>query len=65
MFTRKNLIILVCFFTFLVYGCAKTQPKIQIDTGSSQPGGEVNFKGKPIKLLGHSSLGKTSAIFDW
>ncbi len=52
MFPRKNLIILVCFFTFLVFSCATTHPKIPIDIASTQPGGQVNFKGKPIKLLG-------------
>jgi len=52
MFARKNLIVLVCFFTFLVFGCATTQPKIPIDMASTQPGSQVNFKGNPIKLLG-------------
>jgi len=37
---------------FLIVGCATTQPKIPVDMASAQPGGQVNFKGKPVKLLG-------------
>jgi thiol peroxidase len=50
--TKKNLAAFVCFFTFLVLGCATPRPKIPIDRASTQPGGQVAFKGKPIKLLG-------------
>ena len=52
MILRKNLITLFCFLGFLVFGCATTQPKIPVDMASAQPGGQVNFKGKPIELLG-------------
>jgi thioredoxin-dependent peroxiredoxin len=49
---RKNLIIVGYLLMFFVFGCATTQPKIPVDMASAQPGGQVNFKGKPIKLLG-------------
>ncbi len=49
----------ICFLMFLVFGCATTQPKIPVDTASAQPGGQVNFKGKPVRLLGSPiSVGK-------
>lgn len=54
----KTLFILFSLM-FLVFGCATPQPKIQMDMLSAQPGEEVNFKGKPIKLLGTPiSVGK-------
>lgn len=52
MTSNKNLIILLCFLMVMIFGCATTQPKIPMDMASTQPGGQVNFKGKPIKLLG-------------
>ena len=35
-----------------IFGCASTQPKIPVDMASAIPGEQVNFRGKPIKLLG-------------
>jgi len=53
----------LCLFlslTFLVFGCATTQPKIPVDMASAQPGEQVNFRGKPTKLLGTPiSVGKS------
>jgi len=46
-------------FVLLLFGCATTQPKIPVETGSAQPGGQVMFQGKPVKLLGTPiSIGK-------
>ena len=46
-------------FVLLAFGCATTQPKIPMDTASAQPGGQVMFQGKPVKLLGPPiSVGK-------
>ena len=45
--------------TFLALGCAATQPKIPMDSTSSQPGTQVTFKGKTVNLLGSPiSVGK-------
>jgi thiol peroxidase len=45
---------------FLISGCAATQPKIPVDVTSAQPGEQVNFRGKPTKLLGTPiSVGKS------
>ena len=56
---NKIQIILSIFIMFLLFGCATTQPKIPVDLASAQPGGEVNFKGKPLRLLGTPvTLGK-------
>ena len=49
---NKNLLMVLCFLMFLVFGCASTQPKIPIDMASVQPGTQVAFKGKPVNLLG-------------
>ncbi len=55
----KNPTILMAFVMFLVLGCTTTQPKIPMDTATAQPGGQVNIRGKPVKLLGSPiSLGK-------
>jgi thiol peroxidase len=52
-------ILLVAAFFLLIVACATTKPKIAFDPGSSQPGTEVNFRGKPLKLLGEpTSVGK-------
>jgi len=40
------------FFMILIFGCATTQPKIPMDRASATPGDQVNFRGKPLKLLG-------------
>jgi thiol peroxidase len=59
MMTKKTLIILACFIMMLTLGCASTQPKIPMDMASAIPGEQVNFRGKPTKLLGSPiSLGK-------
>ena len=43
----------------LVFGCATAQPKIPLDMASAQPGDQVMFQGKPVKLLGPPiSIGK-------
>ena len=59
MMIKKSLIIFACFITMLTLGCASTQPKIPMDMASATPGEQVNFRGKPTKLLGSPiSLGK-------
>jgi len=59
MASNKNLFILFCFLMVMIFGCASTGPKIPMVTASAQPGDQVNFKGKPIKLLGTPiSVGK-------
>ena len=56
---NKNLIILLCFLMVMIFGCATTQPKIPMDMASATPGEQVNFRGKPLKLLGSPvTLGK-------
>lgn len=52
MVARKTSIIFVSFLMILTFGCATTQPKIPMDMASATPGEQVNFKGKPLKLLG-------------
>ena len=55
----KRVLYVLFSFVFLVFGCATTQPKIPTDTASAQPGGEVTFRSKPVKLLGPPiSVGK-------
>ena len=49
---NKNLLIVLCFQLFLIFGCATTQSQIPIDLASVQPGTQVAFKGKPVHLLG-------------
>jgi len=54
-----KVLFLLFSITFLAIGCATTQPKIPIDTASSQAGTQVSFKGNPVKLLGSPiSIGK-------
>ncbi len=48
----KRLLCVLFSFVLLVFGCATTQPKIPTDMASAQPGGQVMFRGKPVKLLG-------------
>lgn len=56
---KKYHILFVAFFILLIVSCATTKPKIAFDQGSAQPGTEVNFRGKPLKLLGDPiSVGK-------
>jgi len=52
MVARKTSIFFVSFLMILTFGCATTQPKIPMDMASATPGEQVNFRGKPIKLLG-------------
>ena len=52
MVIRKKFIFLLWFLIITTLNCTTTQPKIPIDMASATPGGQVNFKGKPIKLLG-------------
>ena len=52
MMAIKTFIVFACLFTMLTFGCTTTQPKIPMDMASAIPGEQVNFRGKPIKLLG-------------
>jgi len=52
MLAIKIPVIFMSFFMILIFGCATTQPKIPMDRASATPGDQVNFKGKPVKLLG-------------
>ncbi|MGA2516146.1 MAG: redoxin family protein [Thermodesulfobacteriota bacterium] len=55
----KRLLYVVFSFVLLVFGCATSQPKIPVDMASAQPGDQVMFQGKPVKLLGPPiSIGK-------
>ncbi len=55
----KRFLYVLFSLLLLVIGCATTQPKIPMDMASAQPGGEVMFRGKPVKLLGPPiSVGK-------
>jgi thiol peroxidase len=54
-----KILFLLFSLIFLAFSCATTQPKIPMDMASTQPGEQVNFKGKPVKLLGSPvTLGK-------
>ena len=60
MLAIKTFIVFACLFTMLTFGCTTTQPKIPMDMASAQTGETVNFKGKPLRLMGAPiSLGKT------
>ena len=48
----SKLLFLLFSTMFLVVSCATNQPKIPMDRASVTPGEQLNFKGKPIKLLG-------------
>ena len=52
MLAIKIPVIFMSFFLILIFGCATTQPKIPMDRASATPGDQVNFRGKPLKLLG-------------
>lgn len=47
-----KILFLLFSLIFLAFSCATTQPKIPMDMASAIPGEQVNFRGKPIKLLG-------------
>jgi thioredoxin-dependent peroxiredoxin len=49
---NKDLLIVLCFQAFLIFGCATTQRQIPIDLASVRPGTQVALKGKPVHLLG-------------
>ena len=49
---NKNLIILLSFLMFSIFGCSTTHLKIPVDWASATPGEQVNFKGKSVRLLG-------------
>jgi len=57
---RKYPIFFAAFFLLLVFACATTtKPKMAFDSGSSQPGTQVAFRGNPLKLIGEpTSVGK-------
>jgi thioredoxin-dependent peroxiredoxin len=58
MISKRPLYVLFSF-VLLVFGCATSQPKIPVDMASAQPGDQVMFQGKPVKLLGPPiSIGK-------
>jgi len=52
MVIKKYPIFFAAFFLLLIVACATTKPEIAFDQGSAQPGTQVNFRGKPMKLLG-------------
>ena len=52
MLAIKIPVIFMSFFMILIFACATTQPKIPMDRASATPGDQVNFRGKPVKLLG-------------
>ena len=52
MVISKKFIFLFWFLIITTFSCVTNQPKILIDMASTAPGEQVNFKGKPIKLLG-------------
>jgi thiol peroxidase len=59
MLSKKGLVFFALSVTFLIFGCATTQPKIPMDWASSQPGTQVSVRGNPVKLLGSPvSVGK-------
>jgi thiol peroxidase len=59
MMHKKSLIVFVSSIMFLAFGCATNQPKTPMDWASSQPGTQVSYRGKPVKLLGSPvSVGK-------
>ena len=59
MVSKTSSILLVFFFLFIALSCASIKPKPVIDEGSVQPGTQVDFRGKPLKLLGSPlSIGK-------
>ncbi len=49
----RNILILTIFGGMLfLTACGTTSSIPDIDTGSAEPGGSVNRKGQPMKLLG-------------
>jgi thiol peroxidase len=55
-----KILFLLFSLIFLAFSCATTQPKIPMDMASAQPGEQVSFKGKLLKLLGSPiSVGKS------
>jgi len=59
MVLKTSSILFMFFFLFISVICASIKPKPVIDEGSVQPGTQVDFRGKPFKLLGSPlSIGK-------
>jgi thiol peroxidase len=59
MISKGNLIVSLFSIMFLVFSCTTSQPKIPVDLATAQPGTQVDFRGKPIHLLGSPiSIGK-------
>ena len=58
MISKKNRIMFVFFMMLIIFGCASVKP-LPLDQSSVQPGTQVDFRGKPFKLLGSPiSIGK-------
>ena len=59
MVSKTSSILFMFFFLFIAVSCTSIKPKPVIDEGSVQPGTQVDFRGKPFKLLGSPlSIGK-------
>ena len=59
MISTKSQFVFVFFMASVIFGCAAVKP-VPIDQGSTQPGTQVDFRGKPLKLLGSPlSVGKS------
>jgi thiol peroxidase len=52
MVIKKYPIFFAALLLLLVLACATTKPDIPFDKGTVQPGSQVEFKGKPLKLVG-------------
>jgi len=52
MLSKKLIFIFMGMVMIFIYGCATSKPEIQMDRASATPGDRVNFRGKPVKLLG-------------
>jgi thiol peroxidase len=52
MISKGNLIVSLFSIMFLIFSCTTSHPKIPFDLASAQPGTQVDFRGKPIHLLG-------------
>jgi thiol peroxidase len=59
MLGKKIPIMFMGILMIFIFGCATTRPEIPMDRASATPGDQVNFRGKPMKLLGTPiTLGK-------
>lgn len=58
MISKKNQIMFLLFVMAIIFSCASVKP-LPLDQSSVQPGTQVDFRGKPFKLLGSPiSIGK-------